>query len=302
MAQRWKTLDGKPPRIIAHRGASGHRPEHTLEAYVLALDQGAEMLEPDIVASRDGVLFARHDFGLARSTDVASRPEFATRAREVAGIHDWWMADFDAAEIETLWAIQPVASRGTRFDGRLGVARFGALLDLVALFNHGRAVPVVIEAEIKQPDDAVLAALRYELESHALTGPHAPVWIECSDIAFLRRACEQCGNPGIALLEDVPREMAERVALFRDLASWVRGVAPRKDTLWGEAGRDTDLVAVAHDAGLEVHAWTFRDDGDCAPFSSPQDELVAAFALGVDALFCDFPDTALAVRDLSARR
>src|SRR5689334_5361497 len=80
-AMLWNTLNGLPPRIIAHRGASGQRPEHTLEAYALAVAQGADALEPDLVASRDGVLFARHDIVLARSTDIAVRAEFAARTR-----------------------------------------------------------------------------------------------------------------------------------------------------------------------------------------------------------------------------
>ena len=85
---RWNTLDGTPPRIIAHRGASGLRPEHTLDGYALALAQGADVIEPDLVLSRDGVLYARHDLGLARSTDVAQRAEFAARVRELAGQRD----------------------------------------------------------------------------------------------------------------------------------------------------------------------------------------------------------------------
>lgn len=291
----WKTLDGRPPRIIAHRGASGYRPEHTLEAFALALAQGADMLEPDLVASRDGVLFARHDFGLADSTDVASRPQFAARAREVGGVHDWWIGDFDAQEIAMLRATQPMPGRGHRHDGEFGIASFGALLDLVAQANRERDVPAVIEAEVKQADDAVLSAFARELESRGLAGEPSWVWVECFDHDFLRRAHERCGNPCVALLEP-EGEWLRGDPRLRELARWSRGVAPRKDTLRDAAGRDTGWVAAAHDLGLEVHAWTFRDDQGFAPFATPAAELAAAFALGVDALFCDFPDTALAAR------
>src|SRR5215475_9507999 len=125
---QWKTLSGMPPRIIAHRGASGYRPEHSREAYLLAIEQGADVVEPDLVMSRDGVLFVRHDIGLAHSTDIAARAEFAPRAREIDGTRDWFTSDFDAAEIDTLRAIQPIPSRGSQYDGQSPVLRFGALL------------------------------------------------------------------------------------------------------------------------------------------------------------------------------
>jgi glycerophosphoryl diester phosphodiesterase len=297
----WNTLDGKPPRIIAHRGASGHRPEHTLEAFALALAQGADMLEPDLVASRDGMLFARHDFGLSRSTDVATRAQFAARAREIGGERDWWIGDFEAHEIGALRAVEPDSGRDRRYDGQFGIASFAALLGLVARANRDREAPVVIEAEIKQPDAGVLAALVRELESRDLAGESSPVWIECFDHAFLQRARERCGNPCIALLE--PKDDWQRGdPRLRELARWARGVAPRKDMLWDSVGGDTRWVAAAHDLGLEVHAWTFRDDRDFAPFATPVDELDAAFLLGVDALFCDFPDSAVAARAAFAAR
>ena len=99
------------PIVIAHRGASGERPEHTLEAYRLAIAQGADYIEPDLVMSADGVLFARHDPWLSDSTDIAARPEFADRRRTLTGpegevLTDWWTFDFTAAELKTLRARQ----------------------------------------------------------------------------------------------------------------------------------------------------------------------------------------------------
>jgi glycerophosphoryl diester phosphodiesterase len=103
------TLDGKPPLIIGHRGASGYLPEHTLEAYQLAIDQGADVIEPDFISTKDGVLIARHDPNLATSTDVASRPEFASRKRvdwPVDGEKQtgWFAHDFTLVEIRR-WAL-----------------------------------------------------------------------------------------------------------------------------------------------------------------------------------------------------
>src|SRR5262249_54251450 len=137
---------------IAHRGASGHRPEHTLDGYALAALQGADAVEPDVVMSRDGVLFVRHDLGLAASTDVATHREFAPRAREIAGKRDWWIADFDAAEIDALRARQPAPERGTQYDGHFIVPRFAQLLDAVAELSRRRAAPLVVDVEMKHPE------------------------------------------------------------------------------------------------------------------------------------------------------
>ncbi len=298
----WNTLNGLPSRIIAHRGASGYRPEHTLDGYALAAVQGADVLEPDLVMSRDGVLFARHDLVLSRSTDISTRTEFAARARVTAGVRDWWIGDFDAAELDTLRAIQPFPERGRQYDGRFVVPRFSMVLDLAKKAAAEQGREIAIYPELKDPGYFLalgldpVAALHAELESHGLLGPASPVWIQCFDHAVLRAAKQCCGNPCFALLETVPADLRERDALLRGLAAWAQGVAPGKYQLWDNAGKHTGLVAAAHAHGLQVHAWTFRDDHPPAPFALARAELEAAFALGVDALFCDFPDTAVAAR------
>jgi glycerophosphoryl diester phosphodiesterase len=306
MASRWQTLSGQAPLIIAHRGASGVRPEHTLDAYALAAAQGADVLEPDVVASRDGVLYARHDLGLARSTDIAGHAAYASRAREIGGLRDWWIADFDAREIDSLRSVQPLPSRGTQFDGHFIVPRFAQVLDLAQEVSRLRGHALIVEAEFKQPEFFralgidVLAPLADELHARALAGAQAPVWFESFDHAFLREAHARCGNPCFALLETVPAATASRHELLRELAAWTRGIAPAKYLLWDHAGGDCGLVGEAHALGLQVHAWTFRDDRSPAPFASVRAELFAAFALGVDALFCDFPDTAIVARSAFA--
>jgi glycerophosphoryl diester phosphodiesterase len=298
----WATRNREKPRIIAHRGASGYRPEHTLDGYTLAAAQGADVLEPDLVMSRDGVLYARHDLGLSRSTDGAVRAEFASRARDIAGVHDWWVSDFDATEVDTLRAIQPFPERGTRFDGHFILPRFGMTLDLLAALSaqHGRTL--MLYPELKHPQyfralklDPV-AALHRELEQRGLLGPESPVWVQCFDHAILREVKEKCGNPCYALLETVPETVPEKTRLLREIATWAQGVAPGKYLLWDTSAKDSGLCDMAHAEGLDVHTWTFRDDKPAAPFASAAIELDFAFALGVDAMFCDFPDTAVAAR------
>src|SRR5262249_46717396 len=116
----YRTLGGKRPLVIAHRGASGALPEHTLEAYHRALNDGADCIEPDLVMTKDGVLVDRHDTWLSTTTNVASKPEFANRKRkssdpEASSREDWWVADFTLAELKTLRAIQPFRGRSKAF-------------------------------------------------------------------------------------------------------------------------------------------------------------------------------------------
>ncbi|HSN00323.1 MAG TPA: glycerophosphodiester phosphodiesterase family protein [Rudaea sp.] len=295
-ATPWKTLDGSPPRIIAHRGASGQRPEHSPQAYALAFAQGADAVEPDVLPSRDGVLFVRHDIDLASTTDIARHPEFAARARSVGGKPQWWIGDFDAAELDSLSCVQPNPLRSREFDGRSGILRLSTLLEMA------RAASCTVDVEIKDPEyfrtlgyDPV-RLVETELRDKRLLGEDAPLWLECSDHTVLRELHARCGNRCFALLDGLP-DAAE----LRALSEWATGVAPHKSLLWDARGADTGFVMQAHARGLDVHAWTMRDDGGYAPFDSPAEELAAAFALGADALFCDFPETALAARDLSAK-
>lgn len=301
---RWNTLDGCAPRIIAHRGASGLRPEHTLEGYALAIAQGADVVEPDLVLSSDGVPFARHDVGLARSTDIAARVEFAAKAREIDGVRDWWSHDLEATEIDRLRAVQPWPGRSHEFDGREPPPRFARVLELACTAERR----VVVYPEFKEPRRFLANGLdpveqvAAVLDTHDLAGDTAPVWLQCFDHAVLRRARQRCGNRCFALAETLPHARDARSKQIQELAQWADGIAPAKKLLWNAAGIDNGLVADAHSAGLEVHAWTFREDTSPAPFASPRAEFEAAFELGVDALFCDFPAVALAVRSAYAER
>ena len=295
----WRTLDGRAPRIIAHRGASGLLPEHTLPAYELALAQGADVIEPDLVASADGVLFCRHDPGLARSTDVGTQPRFADRRSERDGVTDWWVDTFTADELDGLHGVQPWPQRGHDRDGQHPLLRFEALLDWAGRQSR----QVCLYPELKFPrlfqERGIDAAelLCTALERRGLVGAQAPVWLQCTDHEVLHDLKRRCGNRAFALVESDDSRLLD-AAWLGELARWADGIAPHKTALWSEFGADSGLVSRAHGAGLEVHALTFRDAVPSALFCSIRAELDAAFALGIDALFCDFPATALAARSL----
>jgi glycerophosphoryl diester phosphodiesterase len=168
------TLDGKPPLIIGHRGASGYLPEHTLEVYQLAIDQGAEVIEPDLISTRDGVLIARHDPNLATSTDVASRSEFAGRKRvdwPVDGEKQtgWFAHDFTLAEIKTLGAVITDPERPQENNGKFRVATMQEIFDLVKTQSAKLGRTIYVYPETKNPtyhrdlglplEDKLIAAL-----------------------------------------------------------------------------------------------------------------------------------------------
>ena len=168
-----KTLDGKPPMVAAHRGASGYLPEETIEAYVKAIELGADFIELDLVSTKDGVLIARHDPNLAISTDVAQHPEFAARKRttRVDGEEQtgWFSGDFTLAEIKTLGAISTDAQRPQEFNGKFKVPTFDEVIALAQRKSREMDRSIGIYPETKNPsyfrllglplEDKVLASL-----------------------------------------------------------------------------------------------------------------------------------------------
>ena len=154
---KWNTLDGNAPLVIAHRGASGYFPEETLEAYRLAIAMGVDVIEPDIVVSKDGVLVARHDITLATSTNVADHPEFASRRRSgengdgepVAA--DWFVCDFTLAELKTLGARSPNHPVAQAYNGLFHIATFQEILDLIKVKATEAGILVAVYPETKNP-------------------------------------------------------------------------------------------------------------------------------------------------------
>lgn len=288
----WQTLSGAPPQIIAHRGASGLRPEHTLEGYALALAQGADVIEPDLVPSRDGVLFARHEPKLARSTDIASRTEFADRRRD----GDWLSIGLDAADIDTLRAVQPYPGRSRAYDGLHAIPRFSEILRWAERAAAERGRPVILYPEIKHPGELAAAGhdpLPRFLEAVATLPAGLEVWVQCFEPEPLRRVFDATGMRCCLLLD----KDADWRAAIADHGGWLFSLGVSKRLLVDATGQPTGLLEAAHAAGLRIDAWTFRDDAVAPGFARVADELIAAMRLGVDGVFCDFPATGRRVRD-----
>jgi glycerophosphoryl diester phosphodiesterase len=300
----WNTRDGQPPMVIAHRGASGFLPEHTLEAYALAIEQGADVIEPDLVVTADGMLVARHDAYLSTTTNVAEHPEFADRRREFLGRNDWWVFDFTLDELRILRAIQPQPGRDTAFDGQFGIPTFEEILTLVDDAEADCACVIGLEPEIKHPEEFAAAGLdplpllNQALLDHGLFSEDAAVVVQSFDAGFLIRM-NAVAPLRLAMLYSSPDEPGgdmngyplDVVAQFAD------GLGANKALLLNPDGSSTGLLEEAHALGLDIHVWTVRDDREPLVGHTVEDELRALYALGVDAVFTDFPVTAVRVRD-----
>jgi glycerophosphoryl diester phosphodiesterase len=287
----WNTVDGNRPLVIAHRGASGLLPEHTLVAYALGLGQGADVIEPDLVPTADGVLIARHEPSLAHSTDVASHAEFSARRRD----GDWLSTDFSAEEIARLRALQPFEGRSRQHDGYHGVPSWPQLLEWGAQAALERGQQIRLYPELKHP--AKFAARGLDpvpqfVDSLQRLPSGVEVWVQCFEHEPLRRVHAATGLPCTLLLAHADDWRAALAAH----AGWLHGLGVDKRLLWHAPARSSGLIEEAHAAGLRVHPWTYRDDRVGEGHSDVRSELAAAFRLGVDGVFCDFPATGVAVR------
>jgi len=322
------------PLIIAHRGASGYRPEHSRAAYNLALDLGVDAVEPDIVATADGVLVLRHENEISGTTDVATRPEFANRrtTKLIDGekLTGWFTEDFTWLELKTLRVRERLPKlRSRSFDSEEGILRLTDLLDLLdARGDVGMVAEIkhaTYFASIGLPLDDLLAA---ELSDAGWEGDPRLI-VECFETTVLG----QLRARGIAatyvfLLESTGAPADEVAAHGSDArpfasyltddglaglaASGIDGISVDKRLLLvaDAAGRVTgtnDLVERAHAAGLLVFCWTLRAENSFLPknlrraggpreFGEWRDEFALIMRTGLDGVFADQPDLALEVR------
>lgn len=303
-AQAWNTLTGERPIVIAHRGASGLYPEHTLMAYKTAIAQGADFIEPDLVMTSDGVLIARHDLYLSATTDIADHPEFAdrkaVRQTPFGEQEDWWADDFTYAEIQTLKARQQFEGRPMEYNDTLDIVTFDEVMDLVlAEAEKGNIVGLHVEAKWPSHYTSIGKGLADPIldgmKAKGLKEAGIPVYIQCFEPPFLAEVAEKSDLPLIQNMVGAP--YASMMGLEYDLGDMTTdGVGADVSYVLGKDGQPTDFVARAHEAGLLVHVYTVRDDRPDAPFTDSRDELQALFDAGVDGVWADFPATAVEVR------
>ncbi len=302
--------------IIAHRGASGERPEHTLAAYERAIDQGADYIEPDLVATRDGVLVARHETEISGTTDVAARAEFAARRRTktVDGqMTDGWFAeDFTLAELRTLRAVErlpAIRPANARFDGLYPIPTFADIVALVRAKEAETGRRIGLYPELKHPEfllqkegidmvDLLLA----ELNALELTAAD-PIFIQSFEIGPLQRLNQRSDFKLVQLVAADGGPADEPALLYADMVSpgGLRQIATYADGIGVAIPLVlTGVVQRAHDAGLLVHAWTLRKENGFLPPSmrigsddagtgcdSTMEKLLAD--AGVDGVFTDYP-------------
>lgn len=324
------TLDSKPPVIIAHRGASGERPEHTLAGYQLAIEQGADFIEPDLVLTKDDVLVARHENDISDTTDVADHPEFADRraTRTIDGhtVTGWFTEDFTLAELKSLRARERLPSlRGTAYDDQFEIPTFEEILELLARMNKGRDHLVGVYPETKHPSYFASIGLPHEgpmlalLDRYGYHGRTAPVFIQSFEVGNLKALRAKSNLPLIQLMDSEGGPADDATMRYTDMATpaglqavarYADGIGPNKmmiipRTMIGTLSKPTSLVADAHAAGLKVHPWTFRRENYFLPLAdksgiSPAghgdlaSEIRAYLATGIDGLFSDNPREAVA--------
>ncbi|AZP11011.1 glycerophosphodiester phosphodiesterase [Undibacterium parvum] len=357
------TLNGEKPLVVAHRGASGYIPEETYEAYVKAIELGADAIEPDLVSTKDGVLIARHDPNLAGSTDVANHPEFASRKKTLSVDGEsqtgWFASDFTFAEIKTLGGISTDAERPQQFNGLYKLVSFQEIIDLVKAKSKETGRTISVYPETKNPSYHRALGLPLEDKLIAIINQagwndkSAPIFVQSFEPGSLKEMRAKglktkliqlidaddvdlkTGKLTYAAPYDRPVDwaLAGDKRMFSDMVTpaglaeiktYADGIGPWKRyivSVKGTVGADgkivdingdgkindadtttmepTSLVADAHKAGLMLHPYTFRNEKRRLASNykgDPKEEYKQFFRLGVDGIFTDFTDTALAAR------
>ncbi len=281
--------------VFGHRGASGYRPEHTLAAYQLAIEQGADYIEPDVVSTKDGVLVARHENEIGSTTDVADHPEFASRRTtktiDGARVTGWFTEDFTLAELKTLRAkerLPGVRPANTAYDGRYTVPTLDEVLDLAQRASrHGRTIGVA--PETKHPTYFRSIGLPLEgpllrsLDRAGLNHRHAEVVIQSFETTNLKDLARRTQVPLVQLTSakgapyDLvaagdPRTYADLMTPtgLREVSRYATWLGPEKNSVIprrpdGSLAKPSRLVKDAHREGLGVVVYTFRAENQFLP-------------------------------------
>ena len=255
----------RPAILIGHRGASGYVPEHTLVSYYMAIQQGADYAEPDLVMTKDGVLVARHENEIGGTTDVAERKEFARRRTvkciDGTELEGWFTEDFTLAELKTLRArerIPEIRPANARFDGQFEIPTFDEVLAMIRAVDAQRAAaarrlgkprpaPIGVYPETKHPtwfDEQELRMdrpLLQTLSRHGYEGRNAPVFIQSFEVGNLERLRKKTRLPMVQLIEATgapydfiakgdTRTYADLIAPtgLADIATYANAIGPNK--------------------------------------------------------------------------
>jgi glycerophosphoryl diester phosphodiesterase len=310
------------PIVIGHRGASGQRPEHTLASYELAIDEGADFIEPDLVLTKDNVFVARHENDITGTTDVADHPEFASRktTKVIDGESHtgWFTEDFTLAELKTLRAkerLPQLRPDNAAYDGKFDIPTLAEIIALAKKRSKevGRMIGIYPEtkhpsyfASIGKPMERQLVA---ELNKAGWDSAAAPVFIqsfEVDNLKFLHtitkirliQLMDSTGGPA----DNAAPSYAAMItpAGLKAVATYAWGIGPNKDMVDKGEGDPTSLVADAHTARLRVHVWTFRAENFFLPASlrrgadprahgDVETAIRRQLAAGIDGFFTDFP-------------
>lgn len=323
-------MAAEAPIVIAHRGASGERPEHTIASYTLAIEQGADFIEPDLVLTKDGVLVARHENEISTTTDVADHPEFASRrtSKTIDGqvMTGWFTEDFTLAELRRLRAkerLPRLRPANAAFDGQFPIPTFDEIIAFAKAKSRDTGRTIGIYPETKHPSYFASIGLPHErpllaaLEKSGYRTADAPVFIQSFEVGNLEALAKKTkvrliqlvdakGGPADKTAETYAQMLTPQG--LKAIAHYAAGIGPAKDLVItrnadGSLGAPTGLVPAAHKAGLKVHPWTFRAENYFLPANlqgaggpGGHGDLAAeiqAFRIaGVDGVFSDFPGIA----------
>jgi glycerophosphoryl diester phosphodiesterase len=294
--------------VIAHRGASGERPEHTIASYQLAIEQGADYIEPDLVVTKDGVLVARHENEIGGTTDVADHPEFASRRRSqlIDGetLDGWFTEDFTLAELKSLRArerLPQLRRQNCDYDGRFTVPTFDEIMQLAFGASRSTGRRIGVYPETKHPAHFAAIGLPQELRlldtlrRYGYADQGSPIFIQSFDPNNLRQIRHMTSLPLVQLLEHEVGDCAE-IAGYADAIGIYKPLAT------------PETIARAHAAKIKVHVWTFRAENEFLPdqFKTGTEpaahgdlagELRLFLDRGIDGFFTDFPAIGVQVRD-----